>query len=177
MTHSNGKPKKPGKKSPSQSPTKPQNGQIVPRPNGHGALRYGSLPGNTPGTGRPKDEIREKLMHLVNGKGVPFLDQLLDGKVLVRLVHQCEHCGKKAKGPLTSPELEDLLAKITVSVDQRLKGLDPCLRYGIGTRDELDIRSHPEVQRFVSVHAQATREIAGDDLYRKIAQRVQELAA
>lgn len=35
-------------------------GELVPQPHG-GALRRGSLPGNTPGTGRPRNELRDML--------------------------------------------------------------------------------------------------------------------
>lgn len=171
MAHSNGKA--PAKK----SPTKSLNGQVIPRPNGRGALRHGSLPGNTPGTGRPRDEVRQSLLELATGKGVPFLDNLLDGRVRIRLVQICEHCGKKAKNAHTPAEIEEVINSVRVSIDQRLKGLDQTLRYGLGTKDELDIRSHPDVQKFIAVHAQATREIAGDEAYKRISERIQELAA
>jgi hypothetical protein len=171
VSHTNGKGR------PRPKPTgKTPGGKLVPQAHG-GAIRQGGNPGNVGGTGRPKDELREKFIGLAVGKGVPFLDRLLDGKIRIRLVHVCEHCGKKATEPRSDVELEELVNGIRASVDQRLKALDPCLRYGLGTKDELDIRSHPDVQKFIAVHARATREIAGDETYHRIAERVQELAA
>jgi hypothetical protein len=143
----------------------------------HGGAIYQGAPANpVAGSGRPRDEVREQLVGLAKGKGIPFLDNLLDGTVMVRLVSKCRKCGNEGK-PLSDDEASNLISRIGATVDQRLKGLDQALRYGIGTKDELDVRSHPEVQRFVLIHAKATREIAGDKLYQKIAERIRELAA
>ncbi|MBA2706498.1 MAG: hypothetical protein H0U59_01665 [Gemmatimonadaceae bacterium] len=68
-----------------------------------------------------------------------------------------------------------LIDRIGTSVDQRLKGLDQLLRYGLGTKDELDVTAHPEVQRFVAIHAQATREVVGPTAYARIVDRVKAL--
>lgn len=48
-----------------QSPGKSPEVQLVPQSHG-GALRNGSARGNTPGTGRPPDEFKRMLSHLVS---------------------------------------------------------------------------------------------------------------
>ena len=120
--------------------------------------------------------MRAKLARLANGGGIHFLENLMAGRVVVRLTGKCRKCGA-VHDALSDEETSKLLTRIGVTVDQRLKGNEQALRYGVGVKDELDIRSHPEVQRFVLLHAKATREIAGDEMYQKIAERVRELAA
>ena len=45
-----------------KSPTKsPPRGELITPRHGNGRIRRGSLPGNTPGTGRPPSIIRERL--------------------------------------------------------------------------------------------------------------------
>jgi hypothetical protein len=159
-----------------KSPNKRPIGKLVPQPGGRGAIWQGPPAHPVAGSGRPKDEVRAKLARIANGSGIRFLDGLMSGKVIVRLVGKCRNCGKVHQ-TLTGDEMSKLITRIGVSVDQRLKGNEQALRYGVGVKDELDIRSHPEVQRFVLLHAKATREIAGDEMYQKIAERVRELAA
>ncbi|HJQ53475.1 MAG TPA: hypothetical protein VJ825_06495 [Gemmatimonadaceae bacterium] len=149
---------------------------LVPRPNGRGALYNGGTPGNKGGTGRPKEEVRERLVGIAAGNGFEFLDKLMSGEIVVGLVGKCESCGEMGK-PHTAEEIKYLLERVGTSVDQRLKGLDTALRYGVGTKDELDIRNHPEVQAFMQRHAQATVEVAGEEAYKKIAARIKQLAA
>lgn len=141
-----------------------------------GAIHQGAPAHPVAGSGRPKDEVRAKLARIANGAGIQFLDGLMSGKVIVRLVGKCPTC-KTVHEELADAELSNVITRIGVSVDQRLKGNEQALRYGVGVKDELDIRSHPEVQRFVLIHAKATREIAGDEMYQKIAERVRELNA
>jgi hypothetical protein len=116
---------------------------LVPQPHG-GALRRGSLPGNTPGTGRLRDEVRENLVGLAQGKGFDFLNRLLDGEITCRLVGVCEECGHQGQ-PQSDTELRGVLDAIGASVDQRLKALELVHRYGLGIKDEIDIRDHPAI--------------------------------
>ena len=146
---------------------------LIPQPHG-GALRPRGKIGHKGGPGRPKDEVRAKLAKLANGKGMSFLKSLMEGEIVVRLTGKCEKCGKEGQ-PLDGDEYESLIERIRASVDQRLKGNEQALRYGIGTKDEVDVKSHPDVQRFVAQVAQATRELFGDEGYQRIAARVLEL--
>lgn len=127
------------------------------------------------GGGRPKDVVREKLTKLAQGKGLRFLNKLMDGKVEVQLVGECPHCHETAD--VDAGWVESVVNLLSTSVDQRLKGLEQAFKYGIGTKDEVDVTNHPEVQQFVARLARATIEIVGEDTYRQIAARVQELAA
>jgi hypothetical protein len=104
----------------------------VPQPHG-GALNAGGTPGN-PGGGRPKDEVREKLLKIANGQGVDFLADLMEGKIVTALVGECPDC--KAQHPFDPNIGKILLDSVRASADQRLKGLDLSLKYGAGTKDE-----------------------------------------
>ncbi len=146
---------------------------LVRQPHG-GAIHQGRPSNPAAGPGRPKDEVRERLLGIAQGTGLEFLTELMAGRIYVRLTPQCEHCGSESE-PLTPEELELLIDRIGTSVDQRLKGLDQLLRYGLGTKDELDVTAHPEVQRFVAIHAQATREVVGPTAYARIVDRVKAL--
>lgn len=127
------------------------------------------------GGGRPKDIVRERLAHLANGKGLAFLKNLMDGKVEVQLIGVCPHCNEKTD--MDKDWLPGLLNDIHASVDHRLKGMDQALRFGVGTKDEIDVTDHPKVQQLVASLAQATRELFGDEGYQQIAARIQELTA
>lgn len=106
---------------------------LVPQPHG-GALLSGGLPGHAGGPGRPKDEIRARLREIAYGKGLTFLDELLDGRISVRLVGRCSQCGNE-QAP--DPDfVRALLERIEASVDQRLKANEQALRFGVGTQTE-----------------------------------------
>lgn len=134
----------------------------------------GGKPGNK-GGGRPKDEVRAKLTKLAQGKGLRFLNKLMDGKVEVQLVGKCHKCGEE--GEIDARWVETVVDALSTSVDQRLKGLEQAFKYGIGTKDEVDVKTHPDVQRFIGQVAQATRELFGDEGYQKIADRLLEIGA
>ena len=57
--------KKSGKKS----------GELVAQPHG-GAIRNGSEPGNTPGTGRPPSEVKRRALKAFDEKALPVLEDL-----------------------------------------------------------------------------------------------------
>lgn len=67
-------------KSPRKTPNTPEPGSLVKPPHGKGLLRYGSEPGNTPGTGRPKNAIREDLARIVDEAGVAFVGRVVRGE-------------------------------------------------------------------------------------------------
>lgn len=62
--------------SPGDSPPPPP-GSLVPPAHGNGLLRRGSLPGNTPGTGRPPSAIRERLRGSFDER-VKVLEEIAD---------------------------------------------------------------------------------------------------
>jgi hypothetical protein len=166
----------PKKRTKSPKKTEPKTGRkmgvLVPQPHG-GALLNGMAANHVPGPGRPKDEVREKLLGLANGKGFDFLDQLMDGKVDVKLIGVCPKCGERSATSMD--DMKALAEQIRTSVDQRLKGLDLSLRYGAGTKDELDVASHPDAQRFANAYKQALEEAVTPQVFTKIMGRVQLL--
>lgn len=122
-------PKKAAKK------TGRKTGVLVRQPHG-GALLNGMAPNHVPGPGRPKDEVREKLLGLANGKGFDFLAKLMDGEIQTTLIGKCPSCSEEAAWDPAAMDL--LMDRIKASVDQRLKGLDLSLKYGAGTKDEVN---------------------------------------
>jgi hypothetical protein len=150
---------------------------LVPQPHG-GALLTGGKPGNK-GGGRPADKVRAKLVKLARGKGYRFLSSLLDGEVDVRFFGTCAKCKERQELPDDPDTLDKILDEIgdrvAASVDQRLRGLEQAHRYGLGTKDELDIESHPEVQKLVSNLAQAVVEVFGVEGYRRVSDRIVQL--
>ena len=69
------KAKRPRRKSGDTSA--PAAGELVPQPHG-GALRHGSLPGNTPGSGRPPSEVRAACRESFYAR-IPLLERIADG--------------------------------------------------------------------------------------------------
>lgn len=126
----------------------PKPGQLVPALNG-GKIRHGSLPGNTPGTGRPPDAIRAAMRELGATKGLPFLGKLLDGEVEVTLFGKCPSCGKVSKA--SAEVVKELSEKIAASVDQRLKATDQAWKYGLAAK-ELVVASPDAAAFFDCVH-------------------------
>jgi len=65
-------------KSPSKSPT--------PRPDGHGALMVGGVPGNAGGSGRPKEVLRRRLRELMEArKGHEYVADVMDGTAIEKV--------------------------------------------------------------------------------------------
>lgn len=116
-------------------------GPLVPQPHG-GALWQGAPANPVAGPGRPPDTIRAAMRDLGATKGLPFLDDVLDGRIAVTLVGTCAQCGSESQ-----PDIEwmkDLTKQVRASVDQRLKALEQAWKYGLGTKDEITVVS-PEV--------------------------------
>lgn len=112
----------------------PPVGALVPQPHG-GALRHGGT--NAGGPGRPRDEVRAKLLKLGTGKGLPFLADLLDGKVRVDLIGVCASC--KAETQMDTSWLEESAAILKASTDQRLRAVEQAWRYGLGTQKDVEV--------------------------------------
>lgn len=137
--------KKAGKKSVRKS-ARP--GQLVPARNG-GSIRHGSLPGNTPGTGRPPDEVRARMRELGAKKGIPFLEEVFDGKIMLSLLGKCDECGHDQ--PISAEWVELLTERVKVSVDQKLKAAEQTFKYGLQAK-ELVITSQDAAAFFDCVH-------------------------
>lgn len=108
---------------------------MVPGRNG-GMIRHGSLPGNTPGTGRPPNALRDAM------RG--DLDKLLPGL-----------WKKYEDEEIDALEFANFLAK-----------------YGLGTKDELNLADDPRVKRTIQRVAELVLEIAGPEAHATIAARL-----
>lgn len=105
--------------------------EMIPQPHG-GALRNGGT--NKGGPGRPKDALRAKLRKLAEGKGVPFLRELMKGDVRVRFIGKCPEC--EHDQAIDDAWVRDAVAALNENVRARLMANDQMLKYGLGTQVE-----------------------------------------
>ena len=162
---------KPRKQTSGKSSDSVKQPELVPQPHG-GFLQRGGTPGN-PGGGRPKDEVRAKLLEIANTQGLPFLSDLMNGRVTYRLVGICPECGHEGK-ELSKAEWKGLGDSIVTSIDHRIKGLDTSLKYGAGTKDELEIADDPRTKAFVSLLLSVVRRNVGSLVYETIETQILE---
>ena len=120
-----------------------------------GTLRNGSLPGNTPGTGRPPNELRERMrgdlaetlpvaLEIVRGKPM----QQIEMPLLALLKHaRCPRCEGRLKPIGETPELVTIGVRVSAKPRDRLSGLEFLARYGLGTKDEITMVSPDVVDR------------------------------
>jgi hypothetical protein len=134
--------KKAGKKSGPKS----GNGQLVPQAHG-GAIRRGSLPGNTPGTGAPPSLLRDKLRGSF-AERTHIIEQIADGVPMQRAVFplaailqhaSCPKCGDKLKPNDVTALLVEIQGQISASPKDRLGALDLAAKYGLGTVKEISV--------------------------------------
>ena len=127
-----------GKKTGNGVMQSPRSGAVVPT---------GAHPGNTGGkpgrSGRRSDAFKQRLEAIRDEKGMPVLEQVLDGAISYHLTGVCEHCGKTSTGP---KKFEDVL-KLLPSIDSRLRGVDLSLRYTAGLERVVRLEGAPDIQR------------------------------
>lgn len=107
-------------------------GAMIPQPHG-GALRNGGP--NAGGSGRPRNEIRDRLAAIVDEDGVAFIRGVVRGEVATRLVSTCEHCGKEPSAARSADEI----VKSIPAIADRVAAFDKAARYGIGTTKEITV--------------------------------------
>jgi hypothetical protein len=95
---------------------KPLPGSIVPQKHG-GALRYGSLPGNTPGTGRPRNEVRELLLKGVDEEVIPKLYKHLASANEATSMAAADAFLRYGVGTFKEVSTEAVRAKVQATVD------------------------------------------------------------
>lgn len=105
---------------------------MVAQPHG-GAIWSGAPANPVAGTGRPPDEIRAKMRELGAKKSVPFLSDLLDGKVSVSLLGKCDACGHDQ--PINAELMEQWMERVKASIDQRLKAAEQTMKYGLQAKE------------------------------------------
>lgn len=113
-------------------------GVVVPQKHG-GAIYQGAPKNPVAGTGRPPEAIRAAMRELGAAKGVPFLSDILDGKIPVQLIGICNQC--KAEQKMDDSWARELLDKVGTSIDHRLKANEQALKYGLGTKEEITVVS------------------------------------
>lgn len=114
---------------------------LVSQPHG-GALWQGPAANPVAGPGRPPDTVRAAYRELGATKGLKLIDKTLDGEIVVSLVGKCPKCKYEGAMP-DGLELAGLVKQVRATVDQQLKANEQALKYGLGTKDELDIANHP----------------------------------
>ena len=128
MATRNGR-KKPTKKSPGKSP-----GALVVPSHGGGLIRHGSLPGNTPGTGRPPSVLREKLRGSFEDR-LHVAEEIADGRFVPNMppaaAAMAAALGGEDAG--TNPVMAEYAAS------DRLKALDLLGKYGLGTTQGVSV--------------------------------------
>ncbi|MHB1097809.1 MAG: PI-PLC domain-containing protein [Gemmatimonadaceae bacterium] len=92
-----------------------------------------------PGTGRPPSELRAQLRGSF-GDRIGILERFADG--VMPLAGECPKCGHLEPERLTLP----------MDPADRLRAIDTLAKYGLGTRDELEVVS-PDVQARLSAQA------------------------
>ena len=116
-------------------PKKPSTGKAVLKPVGRngGMLWAGPAANPVGGTGRPPDQIRAKLRELGYTKALPFLTDLLSGKVSVSLLGKCDACGHDQ--PISEELVEQWMERVKANTDQRLKASEQTMKYGLQTKE------------------------------------------
>lgn len=124
---------------------------------GRGVLRVGGT--NKGGPGRMPDVVRAKMRELGHSKSLPFLSDLLDGKVSVSLLGKCDACGHDQG--ISEELMEQWLQRVNASVDQRLKAAEQTFKYGLQVK-ELVIASGNAASFFDCVHRAIVEEYGED---------------
>ena len=146
----------------------------IPQSHG-GALYSGGVPGN-PGGGRPPDEVRRAYRELGATKGFNLVDSVLDGNVRIRFYGMCPHCHKDSalpEGDALEKLLDEVGEAVRASVDQQLKANEQALKYGLGTKDEIDVSG--TIQKVQNAMAQALAENVAPGVQQRILERMAEL--
>lgn len=108
-------------------------GELVPQPHG-GAIYQGPPKNPVPGPGRPPSRVKEALRKDFDERR-KLLADIADGTVKIRLLQECEHCGKAPSEPVTMEELEAAIPKIS----DRIRALEVMARFS-----DLDDASGPD---------------------------------
>ena len=125
-----------------KSPTETPSKLVVPS-HGNGRIWQGPAANPVAGPGRPPDRIRERLRGSFEDR-IALLEQIADG----------------------------LLKDEKVTVQDRTRALDMLAKYGLGTKDEIDVRTHPAVQAFLAAVYDEAVESFGLEQARGFADRV-----
>lgn len=142
------KKKKPARKTTAKSAAVAK----VPQPHG-GALNSGGTPGNKGGTGRPRSEVRDKLLASFDRNSLELIDSVVRGEVMSKArwpmistvkYFKCKDCGGKNFTPdeAEGATIIDLLlveieVAVSASVRDRLAAIDMQAKYGLGTVKEI----------------------------------------
>lgn len=111
-----------GKAESTGEPTAPKTGELVPQDHG-GSLRWGGT--SKGGPGRTPDELRA-LFRQPLAKLLPVVERIAEAVDVEEVT--CPHCDEKVEVPSYRKD------------GDKLKAVDLLARYGIGTKQEVDIK-------------------------------------
>lgn len=121
------------KKAKAKSPGKTPGALVVPS-HGGGLIRNGSLPGNTPGTGRPPSVLREKLRGSFEDR-MNVAEDIADG----RFVPNMPPAAAAAALALGGGDAGTNAIMAEYAASDRLKALDLLGKYGLGTTQGVSV--------------------------------------
>lgn len=140
---------------------------LVEQPHG-GALLAGGVPGNRGGTGRPPNDVREKLKGVVE-EGVGVVADILQGRPVQKLRVSiaaltphivCANCGEQQITPKDKDSgAVEIEATASASPKDRISAFDAAAKYSLGQKVEVTLVSD-EVKDRVS----ATLAVIRDEL-------------
>lgn len=122
---------------------------LVPQEHG-GALLAGGVPGNKGGTGRPPNDVREKLKGVVED-GVGVVADILQGRPIQKLRISiasvvphivCANCGEAQVTPKDKESgAVEIEATASASPKDRITAFDVAAKYSVGQRVEMTVVS------------------------------------
>lgn len=114
--------------------------------------------------------MRATLLSLGVNKGVPFLSDILDGKVRVDLIGKCANCGAETQADATW--LEESATILKASVEQRMRAVEQTWKYGLGTQKDVEV-SVSSIRERVQETLQVIQRHAPPDLAARIISALQ----
>jgi hypothetical protein len=182
------KPKKPatGRKRAGNKAGKKPGTTLTKQPHG-GAIHQGPAANVVPGPGRPPSAIRAALAASFDQRR-PIYEEIADGMAVERIEVEleevaglivCEGCGAGFVPKKDTPvDRMTIRAWRSSRVRDRLRAMDSMGRMGVGVvtaHEVMDIRQHPEAQRFMNAYHKALTEGLSAQVAEGIIKRVDEL--
>lgn len=179
------KPSRRSKSAKSKSGKKPGT-TLTKQPHG-GAIHQGPAANVVPGPGRPPSAIRAALAASFDQRR-PIYEQIADGQATERIEVElaevagliiCEGCGAGFVPKKDTPvERMVIQAWRSVRTRDRLRAMDSMGKLGVGVvtaHEVIDIRQHPDAQRFMNCYHRALTESLSEQVAAGIIKRVDEL--
>lgn len=181
------KKKKPSKRKPAKTKAGKKPGSTLTKQAHGGAIHQGPADRVVPGPGRPPSAIRAALARSFDERRHIY-ELVADGQATERLEVEFKEmlpyllCGTCGADPIVRPGTP--VDRIVINTwrsartRDRLRAMDSMGKLGIGEAkvvDFVDIRQHPDAQRFMHCYHQALTESLSEEVAGKVAKRVDEL--